>query len=179
MLLTWREVKAYSSRGAGTEAHQHREAHPSNRMSGAMESLLSRGAASCINALDLSLGGQVSLTLEKDAPSTGIPTRGVGRRISRSRTSFCMSLPIIHEGDETLCEVEDVEPLATRDSMPCGDVNISPEEVVARMFGSGPFNVAVASLMGAEDADDLSYHDDRLSKESDAILQSLRLKLNL
>lgn len=148
-------------------------------MSGAFESLLSKGAVSCLNALDLSLGGQVSLTLEKDAPGKGSPQQGVRRRISRSRTSFCMNLPIIHEGDETLCDVEDVEPLASRKSASRGGVPISAEEVAARMFGSGPFGTAVASGMGPGEAVDLSYHDDKLSKESDAILQALRSKLNL
>lgn len=148
-------------------------------MSGAFESLLSRGAVSCLNALDLSLGGQVSLTLEKDAPGKGSLPQGVRRRISRSRTSFCMNLPIIHEGDETLCDVEDVEPLASRKSASRGGVTISAEEVAARMFGSGPFGTAVASGMDPGEAIDLSYHDDKLSKESDAILQALRSKLNL
>lgn len=90
-----------------------------------------------------------------------------------------MNLPIIHEGDETLCDVEDVEPLASRKSASRGGVTISAEEVATRVFGSGPFAAAVSSGMGPGDADDLSYHDDKLSKESDAILQSLRLKLNL
>lgn len=143
-----------------------------------MESLLSRGAVSSINALDLSLGGQVSLTLEKDAPSTGLPRRVVRRRLSRSRTSFCLSLPIIHEGDETLCDIEDREPQASRESVTRGGVSISAEEVAARMFGSG-FTLAVRSGVATEDAQDWSYHDDKLAKESDAILQSLRLKLNL
>lgn len=148
-------------------------------MSGAVDSLLSRGAVSSINALDLSLGSPVSLTLEKDAPSTELQTQGVRRRISRCRTSFCMSLPIIHEGDETLCEVEDVELLTNMDSVPHDGVNISAEELVTRILSNEPFAFEVESGMGGADAHDLSYHDDRLSKESDAILQSLRLKLNL
>lgn len=150
-----------------------------NIMSGAVDSLLSRGVVSSINALDLSLGGPVSLTLERDAPSTELEIQGVRRRISRCRTSFCMSLPIIHEGDETLCEVENVEPLSTMDSAPQDGVNISAEELVARILSNEPFAMAVDSGMSGENAHDMSYHDERLSKESDAILQSLRLKLNL
>lgn len=145
-------------------------------MSSARANLLDSKFMADIDALDLSLGKQRSLNLAPSGAATGSGDQRL-RRVGRYKTSICIKMPIIQEVDESHCE--DAEQFATSSRMPSDRVDASAKDATTKAMSRGPFADAVASGTGPSGGSGVSYRDEKLAREPESILQSLRGKLNL